>query len=421
MVSKAIKIRLGIFLVIGTALILLFVALVVGGKLIERRDTYYIEFENSSVSGLQVGGTVNYQGIKIGRINTIKINPKDVTKIIIEISIEAGTPIKKDTEAVLIMVGITGVKAIELRGGTNQAPLLKPGSFIKKGITTLDNISDRAVSIVDKIDAIAANLSKLTDEENRQNIAQILRQSSLLIQDTRTNLSATIESINKISGDIAAVTHEFSGQMGGLGANLNKNMDKLTDTTTRNIDLISSQAVSSMDSLTLTTRNSIEKLTSSLDVDMNTLIDNLNTTIVEINTQTQALLKDTQFQIHNVGTHSDEMILETTKQITTISANINRSLETVNQLLASPGFASVIRNVGELAGKLSETDMDVLVAELSTTIKNAGTLIGNLDRTLTRSRSNLYDMIESLREASENLSDFSKQISDTPSILWRGN
>ena len=389
--------------------------------MIERRDIYYIEFENSSIAGLQVGGGVNYQGIKVGRIDEVKINPKDVTKIIVKISIEAGTPIKKDTEAVLIFVGITGVKAIELRGGTNQALTLKPGSYIKRGATAMDGISDKAFSIADKIDEIASNLSKLTDEENRKNIAEILRQSSLLIQDTRTNLTATINSINMISGDIAKVTSEFSGQMGGMGANLSKSMDKLTDTTTRNIDLISSHAAGSIDSLTITTRNSIVQLTNSLDTDMNTLINNLNTTITQINTQTQALLKDTQFQIHNVGSNSDLMILETTKQITAISNNINRSLETVNQLLASPGFANVMKNVGELAGKLSETDMKVLVSELSTTINKAGSLIGNLDRTLTRSRSNLYEMIESLREASENLSDFSRQISDTPSILWRSN
>lgn len=421
MVSKAVKIRLGVFLVIGTALILLFVALVVGNKLIERRDVYYIEFENSSIAGLQVGGAVNYQGIKVGRVDNVRINPKDVTKIIVEISIEAGTPIKSDTEAVLIFVGITGVKAIELRGGTNQALTLKPKAYIKRGATALDDFSGRAISIADKIDEIASNLSKLTDEENRNNIAAILRQSSLLIQDTRANLTTTINSINKISGDIAQVTGEFAGQMSGMGANLSKNMDKLTDSTTRNIDLISSHATGSLDSLTLTTRNSIVQLTNSLDTDMNTLIDNLNTTILEVNNQTQALLKDTRFQINNVGTNSDAMILETTKQITAISNNINQSLVTINALLASPGFENVIKNVGELAGKLSETDMKLLVSELSTTVTKAGSLISNLDRTLLRSRSNLYEMIESLREASENLNDFSKQISDTPSILWRSN
>ena len=94
MVSKAAKIRLGIFLTIGAILIIIFAAVVAGSRLVEKKDIYYIEFEDYSVSGLQVGSSVNYRGIKIGRVEAVKINPKDVSKIIITISVDRGTPIK---------------------------------------------------------------------------------------------------------------------------------------------------------------------------------------------------------------------------------------------------------------------------------------------------------------------------------------
>ena len=206
MVSKSVKIRLGIFLTVGIALIVLFIVAVAGNRLVEKRDIYFVQYENYSVSGIQVGGVVNYQGIKIGRVEDIRINPRDVTKVILKISIQAGTPIKENTEAVLVFMGITGVKAMELRGGTNQARTLKPGSYIKSAVSVIDDMSDRAISLVDKIDEVARNLAKLTDEENRDNITDILKQTSLLIQDTRANLSGTISSINELSSSAANIT-----------------------------------------------------------------------------------------------------------------------------------------------------------------------------------------------------------------------
>lgn len=421
MVSKAVKVRLGIFITLGFGLIVLFFVLVAGNRLGDKRDIYYIEFANYSVSGIQVGGAVNYQGIKVGRVEDIRINPKDVTKVIMRISLDGGTPIKENTEAVLVFVGITGIKAVELRGGTNQAKTIPPGSYIKAGVSAVDDIADRAMSLADKIDEIAKNLANLTDDENRKNIADILKQTSLLIQDTRANLSVTISSISKLSESAASITSRVSTELDGIGENLNRSMNELTQATTRNIDRIGGTASNAIDSISVSSQRSLLDLTRELNSDILRITNNLDKTINDVNSQTVSLLKDTQFQINSVGKHSDQMILDTTLRINEISMNINRSLESVNKLIASPELDSILVNVKSLSGKLSEANTQDLVQELTTAVRNAGNLMGNLDRTLIRSRSNLYEMIESLREASENLNDFSKQISDTPSILWRSN
>jgi len=421
MVSKSVKIRLGIFLTVGIALIVLFIVAVAGNRLVEKRDIYFVQYENYSVSGIQVGGVVNYQGIKIGRVEDIRINPRDVTKVILKISIQAGTPIKENTEAVLVFMGITGVKAMELRGGTNQARTLKPGSYIKSAVSVIDDMSDRAISLVDKIDEVARNLAKLTDEENRDNITDILKQTSLLIQDTRANLSGTISSINELSSSAANITKSLEGELDGISASLSKSLADISNATVRDIDKISDSAASNVDSIGTASRNSLMTLTNTVNQELEKITTNLNRSITEVNNQTVSLLKETEFRVNAVGKHSDEMVLQTTLRINEISMNINKSLEGVNKLIASPEMDSLIINVSKLSGKLAETDTRELVSELTSAVTKAGTLMGNLDRTLMRNRSNLYDMIESLREASENLNDFSKQISDTPSILWRSN
>lgn len=355
MITKAQKIRLGVFITIGSILILVFAAVVAGNKLFERRDIYYIEYEDTSVTGLQVGGAVQYHGIRIGRVDAIKINPKDVSKVIVTVSVDAGTPVKEDVEATLIYVGITGIKAVELRGGSNEAKLRQPKEFIPTGTTMLTNISGRAEDIMEKIELIAQNIANLTNDQNQQNIAKILEETSLILYDTRTNLSDTMHSLNVIAGNVA--------------------------------DIASS------------TSNSLTEITAS----------------------TTVLLNDTRTQINTIGNHSDQLILQATKDIASITANINQSLSRINQIVHTAQFDSLIVNVNTISGKLASADLKQLVSDLNVTVNQVNNLVGNLDRTVTRSRTDFMETMESMREAAENLNEFSKQIAENPSSLLIGN
>lgn len=410
MISKAVKIRLGIFIALGSILILVFAGAIAGSRLMERRDIYYIQFENYSVSGMQVGGTVNYQGIKVGRVESIKIDPNDVTKVTLTISVDSGTPIKADCEAILTMVGITGLKAVEIRGGTNESALLKPKSFIKVGVSTFDDITDRAVSIAEKIDLIASNIQAMTNEENQKNIAAILQQTSMLLEVTRTNLSTTLTSFNRIANNTADLTE-------GLG----KNLDKITDNLTKNVDAITQSTTQNIDNISNTSQESLVLLTKTLNTELISLTGLLEQSIGQITTQTNTIMMDTQMHLNTIGGHTDQMVLETTKQIVATSANLNRSLDRVNEILQRPGIDSLMINISKLAGKLSETDFDTMVSDLSVTIQKTGTLVTNLNRLIARGQGDVLSILDSLAEASENLNEFSRQISDTPSILLRGN
>lgn len=410
MVSKAAKIRLGVFLTIGAILIIIFAAIVAGSRLVEKKDIYYIEFEDYSVSGLQVGSSVNYRGIKIGRVDDIKINPKDVTKIIVSISVNRGTPIKEDTEAVLLLSGITGLKSVEIRGGTNEAKLLKPKSYIKPGTTMLEDISERAKSIVDKIDMIAANLNLITGEENRQNISKILEQTSLILKDTHENLATTMQSISRIANNTADLTEELSRDLSAVTENLTKNLDAITNSATSNIQSVSETSQTSLISVTSNVNKQLEELTSQLEYSLARLTEDGS-----------ALIREANLKVTTVGEHSDQMILETTREILTISNNINKTLDQVNAILYTPGVDSLMTNLGTLCGELSRANINEMVSELSTTIHKTGNLVANLNRVVTRGQGDLLEILSTLTETSENLNEFSRQIADTPAILLRGN
>ena len=183
MVSSAQKFRLGIFIVVFSVLMIIFLILVAGSKIMEKRDIYYIRYENTSVSGLQIGGPVKYRGIGIGRVDDIIIDAEDVTNIIVIVSIKAGTPIKEDMRASLIPIGITGLLQVEITGGSKEASFLKTRSFISAGVSTFESISGKAEIISEKLEQLLNNLAEITNEENRKKINNIINNVDEMITD----------------------------------------------------------------------------------------------------------------------------------------------------------------------------------------------------------------------------------------------
>ncbi|MDI3520898.1 MAG: phospholipid/cholesterol/gamma-HCH transport system substrate-binding protein, partial [Anaerophaga sp.] len=103
--NRSKKIRLGIFIIVSSALLLFLVVYFTARELFEKSDTYYVNFHDVSVSGMEIGSPVKYLGINVGTISDIRINPQDITSIIAELSLKQGTPIKEDAKADIVSLG----------------------------------------------------------------------------------------------------------------------------------------------------------------------------------------------------------------------------------------------------------------------------------------------------------------------------
>jgi phospholipid/cholesterol/gamma-HCH transport system substrate-binding protein len=86
---------------------------------ISQRGSLRIVFEGSA-SGLRKGGSVNFDGVQIGEILSLKLdNPR---KVVAFVMVDNSAPIRKDTVVGLEFQGLTGVAAISLTGGAATAP-----------------------------------------------------------------------------------------------------------------------------------------------------------------------------------------------------------------------------------------------------------------------------------------------------------
>ncbi|MCB0281093.1 MAG: MCE family protein [Calditrichae bacterium] len=188
MPSRSQKIRLGIFIVVSSFALLVLLFIIGSQRYFQEKDIYYIAYNNVSVSGLEVGSPVKYLGINVGTIKSIDFDPLDVNRVVLTISVNPGTPVKEDARANIEAIGITGLKMIEIRGGTNEAKLLSTGQFIKAGGSITEEITGKAEIIAEKIERVVNNLTKFTEPEKLDKIIQFAESAT----NTFDNLNALI-------------------------------------------------------------------------------------------------------------------------------------------------------------------------------------------------------------------------------------
>src|ERR1700682_1103822 len=115
---------------------------------IAQRGPLRIVFEGSA-SGLRQGGNVNFDGVQVGEIKSLKLdNPRKVVALTM---VDNSAPIRKDTVVGLEFQGLTGVAAISLTGGAAAAP---PAPLDLDGIPTLTADLTEIVTIRETLQSV---------------------------------------------------------------------------------------------------------------------------------------------------------------------------------------------------------------------------------------------------------------------------
>lgn len=221
---------------VGAFVLALGLALVAGvlwlasGGLWQKQYERYLAVEQESVTGLNVNAPVRYNGVDIGRVQQIALDPQDPQRVNLLLAIERGTPVRQDTVAVLKAQGLTGIAYVELSGGTRNSPLLRaaPGApypviATKSSLATrLENV---LTSVLAKLDSTSNNVNAILSERNQQafsaaldNLARSTAQLGPLLQ----RLGPALERVNRSADSLArmgnAVTQTSQGANDAVSA-----------------------------------------------------------------------------------------------------------------------------------------------------------------------------------------------------------
>ncbi len=157
MATRAQKIKVGIFVLVGTALtVLVFIAIALEGR--QPRDTYYITFAEG-VGGLQRDAAVLYQGVPVGKVENIRVTEEN--EVVVQVGIETNTvTLHRGVKAKLGLGNLMGSLVVELSGGDLKAPELKPGARILSESSLLENLAKDIPAILDDIKELLASLNQ---------------------------------------------------------------------------------------------------------------------------------------------------------------------------------------------------------------------------------------------------------------------
>lgn len=186
-------------LVLGAVLIGGALWLASGGTLQKKYDPY-LAIMDESVAGLNLNAPVKYNGVDVGKVRDIQLDPVNPKRVRLMFAIERGTPVKEDTIAVLKTQGLTGIAYVELSGGARDSvPLAATVGNKYPEIRTKPSLSARLenvlTNVLAKLDSTSSNINAILSDENQAAFKNAL-------------------------ADIAAVAHTFAARKDTIDAGI---------------------------------------------------------------------------------------------------------------------------------------------------------------------------------------------------------
>lgn len=167
------------------------------------RSPLRIVFEGSA-SGLRNGGSVNFNGIRIGEVTSVKLdNPRRVVALAM---VENNAPVRKDTLVGLEFQGLTGVAAISLKGGDAAAPAVP---LDEDGVPVLTADPAALQDITEAIRATLQNVNRVV-ADNQDALKNSLRN----VEAFTATLARNAEKIDGIMTTAEGIMAKVDGVMG---------------------------------------------------------------------------------------------------------------------------------------------------------------------------------------------------------------
>ncbi len=192
---------------------------------------YYRVVFDGSVSGLRTGGAVLFNGIRVGEVSGLKLNPQRPQQVIATISIEKSIAVRPDTEASLEFQGLTGIASLALKGGDASRPALvgskddPPVLTAPPGATS--DITQAARDVLRKLDKLLT--------ENQETLSSALRnidRFTATLAENSKRIDSALAHIDEFTGALArnaervdkiiAGVQNLSGGDDGWGGQLNE-------------------------------------------------------------------------------------------------------------------------------------------------------------------------------------------------------
>src|SRR6056297_734338 len=210
------KIRLGIFVLLGTVL-LLFGAYQIGNQENLFGDTFGINAVFKNVSGLQKGNNVRYSGINIGTVKGIEMENDTAIRVFMQIQQNMMTHIKKNAIAAIGSDGLVGSMVINNVPGDGDAPLVTENDEIPSlskiatadMLNTLSVTNENAALLTEDLLQVTASINR-----GRGTLGRLLNDTVMgnNLKQTLSNLKFMSSEANKTVSELNKIVQQFDAE-----------------------------------------------------------------------------------------------------------------------------------------------------------------------------------------------------------------
>ena len=169
---------------------------------------YDISF-NESVRGLSVNSDVLFSGVRVGKVEQIKISEVTPGAVRVRILIAADTPVRENSQAQLIVVGLTGTSAITISGGTVNSPLMKvPDGAVGElhyEPSPLSSVVAQMPDVLASANLLLRRMERMFSERNAQSFTTMMDSMASVAQV----IADRAETIDKILANAEKAAHDF--------------------------------------------------------------------------------------------------------------------------------------------------------------------------------------------------------------------
>lgn len=200
---------------------------------------------------LEEGASVRYIGIKVGEVESVRIDSRDTSKVRARLRIDRNTPVKTDSTAVIDFAGITGVTFVQITAGSESASRLSVRPYedvpvIKAGPTPLAELFVGGTEIIGQASITLEKAGDLLTDENIAAVSNTLHNldtiSSALAADdaaiitqayeTLAALELAGERISIASDQVTAVSGSVDTELRALNVEMKRLVGELSTATT---------------------------------------------------------------------------------------------------------------------------------------------------------------------------------------------
>ena len=154
-------------------------------------DVYDIVFYGP-VRGLSEGGEVHFNGIRVGEVTDLNLDPEKGDQVIARIRVDAMTPVRVTSRAQLEPQGITGLNYIQITAGNPQSAILKT------------QYPDNVVPVIQSQPSPIAELLSGSGTVLAQTVDALNRINRVLSDDNVRSFSTSLKNIESLSTELEA-------------------------------------------------------------------------------------------------------------------------------------------------------------------------------------------------------------------------